>query len=153
MKYVERSVKDVYIFDMEGTSVATLNTLMDSDLIINQDNDEAYLVLKDALYDLDLLKFIGRENSSQSDYDRVLNINKNKITFGKRDEKECKIIAKGVWRKSENMEDIEVVFEIPHAVTVNNIKFEGSNHNVSTFDLVFKIIPFNEDGDLFNLHI
>jgi hypothetical protein len=153
MKYAFRSAVNLKIFDINGKEITSLDTIREHNLYIDE-NSSAILV-KDALFDLKLLKFLGKEkNSHNNDYEKCLKNNVTTIVFNKESNKKCKLIANCLWRRADNGEDVSCVYEIPNAITTNNIKFESSNYgDPSTNDLIFKIEPYNEYGDLFKLHI
>ena len=156
MKFGSREVLDVAIFDENNRLVTVLDSLSKSGIEITDDGI-GYLVIKDALFDEKLLEFIGRKHKDNvSDYDNFLNKrNKvNTIIFNKNIEKNCRVIAKGIIRKSEDQTDVNITYEIPSATTANNIKLlEANGYEPSEFDLLIKIYQYNNDGDLFKMHI
>jgi len=92
MKYAFRSAVNLKIFDINGKEITSLDTIREHNLYIDE-NSSAILV-KDALFDLKLLKFLGKEkNSHNNDYEKCLKNNVTTIVFNKESNKKCKLIA------------------------------------------------------------
>lgn len=154
MKYGYREVIDLMVFDKSGKLVAKLDTLRDS--YIGFDDKTAYVKVKDALLNDEILKFIGKqETENLSDYEKVIQGTSNRTTYvlGNKTTKECKLIGTGFFRKHDDQRDVKFSFEIPNAKTVNHYVFQSDGHNVSPFDLYFTFDAFNEDGDVLKIHI
>lgn len=154
MKFGQFQALEVAIFDEEGKVVTILDTLKNSYLSIK--DNRGYLFVKDALLDKELLKFIGKtEVDNSSDFDKLLKKQKyaTTITFNRSLKRRCKIIGNGLLRNSSDFKDQEFLFEIPEATFGGDLDFISDCDNVSEFDFVFKIYPFNDNGDLFKMHI
>lgn len=154
MKFSNFNVLDVSVFDENGELITELNTLKDSQLVIQA--GVGYLHIVDALLDQDLLEYIGSaEEEKMSDFEKHLLRQKfsKTITFNKNSNKKCKIIGRGFMRNAEDFKDKEYLFEIPNAEIGSGVDFTGFSEEVSVYDFVFKINPFNEEGDLFKMHI
>jgi len=154
MKLGNFNVLDVSIFNEDGKLVTELNTLKNSKVLVRQ--GRGYLHIVDALLDQKLLEFIGStEEDKASDFEKHLNMQKfsKTITFNENLNGQCKVVGKGLMRNADDMKDVEYLFEIPNAEFGGNIDFDGDIDDLSKYDLVFKINPFNEQGDLFKMHI
>ncbi|MBX4152436.1 hypothetical protein [Paenibacillus lautus] len=153
MKFAQREVVDLYIFNENGEQVASLNTLQQSVLRLNGLNSEVYI--KDAFIDTDLLAFIGsKENDKRSDFEKMSNQQINyssTITFGKRQKKKCKLIGKGIQRNIDS-QDCPFMFVIPNAQINPDFDLVQNNIDPSGLSLVFEARPFNEQGDCVILH-
>jgi hypothetical protein len=148
MKYGIRDVLDLTVFDESGKLVAILDSLKNSKIC------NGYVVIKDALFDEDFLKFIGREEKCNNDYDKYLSNEKTTIIINENIVKKCKLIGVMLWRKDSNCKDIKCKFEIPKATTVNSFELDSApDGDPSTNDIIFKIMPYNEIGDLYKIHI
>jgi hypothetical protein len=154
MKFAQRSVIDLTVYDESGSLVVTLNSLKESSIILNSPTPAVYV--KDALLDTYLLKFIGREERSQlTEFEKDLGTRsyQTTIVFGKPIKKKCKLIGKGTFRDSYTSRDIEFLFEIPNVELAYGYDFENNNERASEYDLNFLILPFNEEGDTVKLRI
>ncbi len=70
--------------------------------------------------------------------------------------KACKLIAKSTARRAENEKDYEddiYLYEIPNAQIINSFSSELGMEGVSAYDLIIEILPFNENDDLFKMHL
>ncbi len=158
MKFGNKEVLDILVFDLNENLVTKLDTLLESKLFKQKEIDGTYyyLIAKDALLDENILKFIGTEsNNKQTDMQSYLNNGSNDrtIVFSKDQSKKCKLLAKTLFRQQTNGEDKAFTFEFPEVSIVSDFSFESVLEKVSAFDLVFKISPYNEFGDMFRLHI
>lgn len=155
MKYGQRDVIDLYVFDEEGNQVTFLNSLKNSGIYLN--SSEPYVFVKDALLDTDLLKFIGRaEDIQRSDYEKkITGVQKysTTIVLGKLSKKLCKLVGKGYMRDATTQMNTEFMFEIPKAAIMTGIDLAQSSTEVSEFDLVFHIQAFNDSGDTIKIHL
>jgi hypothetical protein len=127
---------------------------MESGIFTNTATPHIYV--KDALLDKNVLEFVGKvETFKTTDFER--HINKahysSIISMGKRKNKKCKLIAKGFLRNAETQKDAEYLIEIPNAEIVTGLDLEQRVGRVSDFDLMFNILSYNEEGDLYKLHI
>lgn len=153
MKYGQREVIDLSIYDVHGKKVVTLDSLKNSKLILD---NHPYLFIKDALLNDDFLRFIAEEETEElTDYENDLGKGSARSTYafgGKKDIK-CKLIGKTLFRQVDDNTDKIVIFEIPNATLEHNLKFESSPNEVSMFRYYFKIDKFNDKGDFIKLHI
>ncbi|WP_090739391.1 hypothetical protein [Paenibacillus sp. Mc5Re-14] len=151
MKYGQREIIDLTIYDELGNKVAHLDSLKESYL------GKHTVFVKDALLDLDLLKFMGKaEDKFVSDYESESSREKydTTIVFNHNTTKPCKLIGKGVIRSQETGRDVEFMYEVPKAeISLNYTMIVESSPNVSDHDFSFDILPFNEEGDMYKLHI
>lgn len=155
MKFGNREVFQLGVFDNNGTKVALLDTLKESQFYHDERKGFGYIVIKDALLDEDILKFIGKAIETKlNDFERSINQNtsKNKITISSKQGRACKLIARALLREQDSHKDREFLFEFPKARIINSFTFAGFNQDVSQFDLIFEIAPFNEDEDLYIIH-
>lgn len=157
MKYGQRSIIDLCVFNKDGTLVTVLDSLKES--FINQSKDNPVLYAKDALLDDSLLEFFNkRERDNKTDYEKfVLNGFEEKKSLKtlvhRQTTKECKLIAKAVVRDEESGLDRCMYYEIPEASVSNYSNFEFSGTKVSEWDLMFSIKPYSDEGDLYKIHI
>ena len=154
MKIGMFSIFDLIIFDANGSLIANLNTLKYGELI--QNKDATCLVVKNALLDLEILKFLHKhEITHTNDYERMLNgkiENTTTIIFNRQVKTiDCKLIAKGLMQ-SANIKNIEYTLEIPCACIRNNIRMEWFEDKISKNDLVIFIKDYNDAGDMIKLH-
>ena len=108
------------------------------------------MVIKDALLDLDVLKFLHKhEITHTNDYERMLNgkiENTTTIIFNRQVKTiDCKLIAKGLMQ-SANIKNIEYTLEIPCVCIRNNVKLEWFEDKIKTNDLVIFIKDYNDNG-------
>lgn len=157
MKFGYNEVLEVSVFDKDGSLVTTLDTLKSSSIHLSE-NGIFRLIIKDALIDDKLLKFLGREEKDEStDFEKYLKKQKygTTIAFGRSIEKFCKLIGRGVLREVSTKKDKEFIFEIPNGITGKdlNITKEYDNENPSDFGFVFEARPFNDEKDQIRIHI
>ncbi|PZT57335.1 hypothetical protein [Paenibacillus silvae] len=156
MKYGQRSVSDLYVFNKNGKLITVLDSLKESYI---DPNNTPILYAKDALLDDSLLEFFNRQvNDNKTDYEKFVSGGfEEEKTFKtlvyRQTTKECKLIAKTEVRDSESGQDRYVYYEIPEASVSNYNSFNSSSTQTSEWDLVFNIKPYNEDKDLFKIHI
>lgn len=154
-KYGVYKIMDLMVYDKDGSFITKLNTLKNSAISIDT-NGEAYLIAKDALMDIDLLRFVyGDRYKNLSDFDSFINhITNKKITFNnKKLTKPCKLISTSVLRNAYNGKDEIAYYEIQKAEIVSPFYYGSDDGiNPSIFDLHFHIEP-NANGDLLHLHI
>lgn len=157
MKFGNYGVFDLLVFDENEKMVAKLDSLKNSKIFGN--NNEIYVYVKDALLNLDILKFLHVESdNTSSDYQNYLNSpffngNVKTIVFNFKNIKKCKLIARGTLRREENKKDETYLFDIPLAEIINEFIFDGHMEEISAFDLIFKVNPYNENGDSFKMHL
>ncbi|WP_336761305.1 hypothetical protein [Paenibacillus sp. USHLN196] len=157
MKYGQRSIIDLYVFDEKGTLITVLDSLKES--YIDPNNDCPVLYAKDALLDDSLLEFFSRrEMDDRTDYDKFISNGFEedksiKTLVYRQSTKVCKLIAKTEVRDSESGRDRNMYFEIPKVNVSNYGGFNFKETKPSEWDLAFIIKPFNNDGDLYKIHI
>ena len=110
MKYGAKEVLDLYVFDENGKFITKLDSLKESAIYLYEYEDglRARLIAKDALLDIELLKFIqNTKEKNLTDFDRYLKLNEmHTITFNaKNTYKKCKLIAKSIIRRVESGTD------------------------------------------------
>ncbi|WP_440109989.1 hypothetical protein [Paenibacillus sp. QZ-Y1] len=157
MKYGQRSVIDLYVFNENGKLITILDSLKESYI----DPNKAYPILyaKDALLDDSLLEFFNRrEIDNKTDYEKFVSNGFEeeksiKTLVYRQNTKECKLIAKATIRDSESSSERYIYYEVPEANVSNYDSFNSSATQVSEWDLVFNIKPYNEDKDLYKIHI
>ena len=158
MKYGAREVVDLIVFNEEGSKITELNTLKESRIYLDECENIGYVVVKDALLDSGILRFIHKEDKNKlTDYEKYFN-NKNTKTVvvnGIKSSEKCKLISSSVIRDASEYQDVKIIFEIPNALALRQFKYKTKIKDgyVGEFDLVFEIKPFNGDGDLFKIHI
>jgi hypothetical protein len=155
MKFANREVMDLLVFDLNENMIANLDTLKESKLF-RSDDGLYYLIAKDALLDENILKFLGTEEVNvKSDMQFYLTENKDgkTITFNSDKTKQCKLLAITLGRQDLDHVDKKFIFEFPNVEIINDFTFDGVCGSVTAFDLVFKIKKYNENGDVFKLHI
>jgi hypothetical protein len=150
MKYGQKEVLELKIFSDDGKLITTLDTLKQSEIFGN------HVYVKDALLDRNMLEFIGSvEKLERSDFETQLEKSKfnTTIVFNHVINKKCKLIGNGIFRQSDTAIDVEFLFEVPMATLKRGLEFEQSNTKVSDFDLYFVMVPYNDNGDLYKIHI
>ncbi|PYY28187.1 hypothetical protein [Paenibacillus illinoisensis] len=154
MKLGNRSVIALHVFDEWGTKVAYLDSLKESKLVTS-DEEQTILYVKDALMDTYLLEFITNEETDLStDYESFFKKKAYRTFSFKKTLKKCKLIAETEHRNSKNGRDHKTYFEIPNAQIASSIDFYTSSiGEPSDTDIMFIIEPFNEDNELFKIHI
>lgn len=154
MKFGNNSVLNLTVFDENGNKVAHLDTLKKSN--IHTLENQSVVVVRDALLDEDLLKFIGRvEENNSSDYEKSLSNEKSRttITFNNNHKKKCRLIGKGFYRQNTTGKDIEFTFEVPNATISTGFNFEQSSTHLTDYHIVFEMNSYNDQGDLFKIHM
>ena len=153
-KYGVKEVIDLMVYNEQGELITKLDTLQNSHIIVDEDGG-ASLIARDALLDINLLRFAhGNSLVGMSDFDSLLNhVKNNRITFGINNlKKKCKLVATSTMRNPHTMKDETVYYEIPDADILNSFNHEANYDTPSVFDLRFVINP-NSDGELFYLYI
>ncbi|MEC4565523.1 hypothetical protein L8C07_06155 [Paenibacillus sp. CMAA1739] len=151
MNYGIRDIIELHVFDEAGKFVSTITTLKKGSISVANRT----IRIKDALLNGDMLKFLNKSEDTMSDYDKFFSKTQNSetIVFNRR-VVNCKLIAEGFYRKQENQEDVLVQYEMPKCSIVSAYNFNHSNiGDADEFDYVFEIKEFNEEGDIFKLHI
>lgn len=153
MKFASREVCDLLVFVLNEKLIVKLDTLVDSKIV--KSDEGYYVIVKDAFLNEDFLQFVGKSNYLQkTDMCSYLNDNEDiVITFGEYANKPCKILATTITRQQSNDKDRKFIFEIPDAEIIRNVDFDFKGYDITTFDAVFKVNPFNDKGDMFRLHI
>lgn len=157
MKFGYNDVLELFVFDESEKLIANLDTLKSSKLII--ENGIGYLIVEDATLDKDLFKFIHKvEKDNRSDYEKIINKQNNRTTItlnNKEDSKKYKLIGKGVLKQISDGLDKEFLFEAPYAKNDKHFDFDKDYEDGDpiTFKYVFKLHPYNEQGDLVKMHI
>lgn len=150
-------VIDLMVFNKKGKLLAKLESIKENDLNYSQYSNENYLLIKDALLNTDILEVLGnKESENKNDYEKELSMESNTICFGSKKNVDCKLIGIGYLKETTNGMNVKFKFEIPKAEMVNKLQIKSTcdyNDGSSDFDYVFKIYPFNDEGDLFKLHI
>ena len=159
MLYGVKEVLDLYLFDEGGRFITQMNSLKESRIYLYEslllDELEAVLIAKDALLNIDLLKFIqGTKDDNLTDFERYAQINEiQTITFNAKNKgKKCKLIAKSVMRDL-SQKDCIYLYEIPNAYIVNSFNSATEHDEVSVYDLKVEIKPYNEEKDLFKMKL
>lgn len=159
MLYTTKDVLELYVFDEEGRFITKLDSLKESAIYLyenNIHNMRARLIAKDALLNIDLLKFIQNvKEEDLTDFERYLKLNDiHTITFNAKNKiKKCKLIAKGLAKRADTQNDDIYFYEIPRAFIVNSFNSETSLDKYSVYDLKVEIDPFNDAEDLFKMHL
>ncbi|WP_063562896.1 hypothetical protein [Paenibacillus sp. O199] len=153
MKLGNRNVIGLHVFDELGNKVTYLDSLKESKLVTS-DEEQTLLYVKDALLDTQLLKFITNEEEDiSSDYESFFHKKTYRTFSFKKTTRKCKLIAETDYRNSLG-QDHNTYFEIPNAQIVSSIDFYTSSSGYpSDTDIMFIIEPFNEDNELFKIHI
>lgn len=137
---------NIYVFTEDGKYITELNTINEFQLIGQR------LAIKDALFNMDLMRFLLDNKEETTDYDMFLKkISPKEIVFSKKKKyKKVKLVALGKTRNL-NGEDIDCVLNMPNVEMYysNNMSLDGSN----PFKVVieFEIKEYNEDGDLYGM--
>lgn len=149
MKFGQREVYDLILFDENGSLIAKLDSLKKVDIFYDEYEETYFIIAKDALLNIDLLKFVGTENN-QTDLQKYLG-KKATISIKKSKNKVVKLLAKSIVREIETEKDQEIMLEFPIVSIVSKPSFSGNCCEVSEFDVVFKVIP--SDDEFYKVHI
>jgi hypothetical protein len=149
MKFAQKEVYDLLVFDNNEELVSNLDSLTQVDIVYSEKDETYFVIAKDALLNTDFLKFVGKENK-QTELQKALG-KKNSISVGKSNNKVCKLIAKSLIRNIETEIDQEIVLEFPSVKVVSKPSFVGSIYKVTEFDAIFEVIPV--DGEFYKIHI
>jgi hypothetical protein len=150
MKFSQREVYDLLVFDLNENLVANLDSLKDVRIYYSESHETYFVYAKDALLNTDLLKFVGKENE-QTDLQKLLSGNKKVISIPRRKEKFCKLIAKSLIRNTKTEIDQVIMLEFPKVKIESKPVFEANVVQPSEFDVIFKVIP--ENDEFFKVHI
>lgn len=154
MKYGWREVIDLSIYNDKGSFITKLDTLKNSYIGIK--NGQGIVKVTDALFNQYLMAFLSKyEDNTKSDFEKDITNEPQKDTyvFNINQKRSCKLIGTTHFKRNEDHKDIKVTFEIPNAITGNSMKFSADGIEVTPFDLIFEISPFNDEGDIMKLHI
>ena len=149
MKLAQYNVYDLAVFDTEENLIVDFNTMRDVEVFFDEKEDTYFVVARDALLNTDFLKFIG-ESKKQTDLEKYLG-KSNKIKIKRRSTKKCKLVAKTVMLNPDSNKDVKVTLEFPLVETDTTLSLRGNTEIVSEFDVVFKVIPI--DDEYFEIHI
>lgn len=154
-KYEFHAVMTIDVYDRDDNFITSLHTLKDSYIKIDKDRS-AYIIAKDALLDIKLLRFIHNDKYNKfSDYETFIkNSLDKKITFNNKiDKKPCKLIAWSFTVDYDTNEKETLYCEIPKAEIVVSYLHEACGHGApSSFDIKFNINA-DHNGDLFNMYV
>ena len=150
-KFGSKEICDLLIYDENGNFVVKLDTLKNAKL--STEVCEGTLIVKDALMNIDFLKFM---NNSESDFENCngKNLSQNIIfNADSRFPMDCKLIAITYLRNMDGY-DYKCVYKIPKAIIKNKFMSNMSaGGDPDTFDITFTIKPYNENNDLFEMKI
>jgi hypothetical protein len=151
-------VINLYVYDEKGKNVANLTTLTKGDFLFEEKEGEYKLYVNTPELNLSLLKFLGEfKEESKTDWEKMKTFSGNDtktLEFGKQDIKHCKLFANTISYDSEtNKVNLDLYYEIPKCTIKRNVNFLHTCDKVSGFDYVFTIIPYDEKGNSFKLHI
>ncbi|WP_079709752.1 hypothetical protein [Paraliobacillus ryukyuensis] len=153
MKYGIKDVIDFHVFNENGDLITKIHSSVENKLVQDSDRNTSYLMVKDALLDIDLLKFMSKQDSTRSDYEVALSKNKETVEIGGNGIIPCKIVGYGLARMYECEADVEFMVDIPVAQIVNKHDFSLNGVDPSEFDIIFQILPYNDQGTFYNLTI
>jgi hypothetical protein len=150
MKFGQREVYDLMVFDENENLVANLDSLKNVKIYYSENHETYFIYAKDALLNTDLLKFVGKEEK-QTDLQSLLHGNKQVISIPRKIEKYCKLVAKSLIENIETNSHQVIMLEFPKVKIVSRPTFEGNITDPSEFDVLFKVI--SENDEFFKVHI
>lgn len=151
-----QDVIDLDVFDESGKLVTQIKSMDKGTLFHNA--HESTLTVRDVLFNLEMLKLIGEdvEKELKSDFDSALSEgDETIIRFNRKQEsKKLKLIGRGVIYATDTANishDFQVI--MPSASLIAGHKFEFDTDEVQRPTYRFHLLPFNEDGDLFEIRL
>ncbi|MBM7598207.1 hypothetical protein JOC34_000564 [Virgibacillus halotolerans] len=155
MKFGLREVVDLKVFNESDELVTVLDTSRESFIqyIGEDEKGVGYVGVKDALIDLNFIKFISDESSELTDYEKAINSNMNTIELGGSGNRKCKLVGNSYARSRDSGGDCKYLIEAPNAEVINRLSIENNTYDPSDFDILFKVKPYNDKGSLFKIHL
>ena len=144
------SVCDLYIFDKNENFILKIKTLIDC--IIKTDWNGGFFEASDATFNTDLYKFINSNDENvKTDYKYILDNNKKSILFNKiNHEKECKLVAVGELRQSDNIAK-KIIFNMPNAKLEGYFNIETAANGVANMPIRATFKEYNDNGDILEM--
>lgn len=150
MIFGQNEVIDLEIYNEDGKHITTMDFLKEGD--INVKNAE--LIVYTEVLNTELLEFMyDKEKNQLTDFEKRLNKNGlNDTLLVKSTHINCKLIASTYVRNVDG-KDRKVIYEIPKAKLFTGQVFESSCIEITSHKLKFNILPFDESGHLFKIHM
>lgn len=148
-------VIDLEIYDKDGSLITKINSLKKGKLKLHE-AEETYLIVEDALLNIELLKQLGEEEDETelSDFDKSFKDNDETIIKfnNKKYSTEVKIIGRGIVHNAEN-NSVSYNFRliIPKAELIRRHEINFENTVSYNPKYVFKLHPYNSNEDVFQL--
>lgn len=157
-----QDVINLEVFDTEGRLITEIKTMKKGDLKYRSSNFEdkdssSYLFVEDVLLNFAMLEQLGEKVvKKQSDFEESLNSNKETTIKFKNKGKTAnlKLIGRGIIYEVNTMEvshDFKIVIPKVQLAPTYNLNLETGEAHTPAY--VFKLNPYNVDGDLFDLII
>jgi hypothetical protein len=153
-----QDVIDLDVFDEKGNLITQIKSMVKGTLVYRDRKHESTLSVKDALFNLDMLKQLGKAvtEESKSDFDKqLLGKQDTVIKFNiKKKSQKLKLIGKGIMydvNTGQVSHDFQVI--IPNVEYRNNYEMKLECGELFNPDYTFLIIPYNDEGDLFDIRL
>lgn len=153
-KIIGQCVIDLYVFDENGKLITKILKSTENSIKYKTENGNSYILSDDITFNEKLIELYGQVITNEyTDFDSMINKNPRKtIRFNKKNPcRQFKLIAIGeiVNNSNEKIENLKII--IPKATLVQSHELNFQNGTVDVQKYKFKILPFNEEGDLFDL--
>lgn len=151
-----QDVIDLEIFNEDGKLVTKMSTVKEVVVRWIANTDGSYLAITDAMVNFKIIEQMGEvEENNLSDFEKRLSNVKNSktIVFNKNSKNKIfKLVGRGITYSAATAEvshDFELI--MPEVELVNDYNFDLENGEVHHSSFVFKINPYNSEGDLFKV--
>jgi len=148
------SICDLFIFDENEKFIIRLSTL--TDCVFDFKPGKEYIStikFTRATFDMEFYKFINNcKQEDKSDYQSFLGHRLEKVVFSQQQKgKICKVVAQADLRDNTGKNSGRLTFNIPKALIRSDMNLLLNSASVSNPETVIQILPFNENGDLFEM--
>ena len=159
MRTYIQDVIDLDVFDEEGKLVTQIKTVREGSLHYRVSDDNSYLVIDEALFNIPMLEKIGNKvvNDEVSDFEKARSNHKEEtvIRFNKgHAHPKFKLVGRGLIYDADTAcvsHDFTLI--MPNVQLVDGYSLELRNNDVFTPNYTFKIDPYNDDEDIFELRL
>lgn len=155
MNTVWQDTINLEVYNKNGEFVERLDFIREGSLAYMEDDSMSFLSVGEALNNIKMLELLSKKSKKSTDFnDSVKNPQKKKtLTFNSKDRNiELKLIANSIDYNLDTGDiehDIRII--MPKVELLKHQKFELGAGEVHTPEYVFAILPYNEEGDLFQM--
>lgn len=160
MKTIQQDVLEIAIYDENGKFLNEIKFGKEVELKSFQDSSNKqegyYLYVRDAVQDMNMLELLGEkidDNKSDFEKDSFSSPEVNTVRFSVNPKsRKLKVVGTGIDYSLDTAEvehDIKIIFPNVELVVSNDFVFESGQVHEPIYE--FKVLPFNENGDLYEM--